>query len=176
MDQRTNNQTNLTRDIDYQLWIMLDHLRYMIFKARKRELGKYDITPEQAQILLALGRTDSLTINQLVEYTQHLHHSISTLLNRMEKKGLISKTKIPGKGRKLNIEISGKGQELLNTMTRDSFSRIFTCLSDNEKRSMIDYLCRLTVNSYQALGKEHTPLYVGELEDILNGINPDLPQ
>ena len=173
MDQRNNNQTNLTPDIDYQLWILLDHLRYMIFEARKRELAKYDITPEQAQILLTLGRSDSFTINQIMAYTQHRHHSVSTLINRMEKKELVRKIKIPGKGRKLNIKITEKGYELLRRMARDSFSRIFTCLSEDEKKVMIDHLSRLMVSSYRILGKEHTPLCIEELNKILNPVDPD---
>ena len=176
MDQINNNQANLTPDIDYQLWILLDHLRYTIFKARKRELERYDITPEQAQILLTLGRSESFTINQIVAYTQHRHHSVSTLINRMEKKELVSKIKIPGKGRKLNIKITEKGYELLRRMARDSFSRIFTCLSEGEKEVMIDHLSRLMVSSYRLLGKEHTPLCIEELEQIFNPVDPNLPE
>lgn len=176
MDQDNNNETNLTSDIDYQFWILLDHLRYMIFKARKRELARYDITPEQAQILLTLGRSDSFTIDQLVKYTQHQHHSVSTLINRMEKRGLVSKSKIPGKGRKLNIKITEKGYELLRKMTRDSFGRILTCLSEDEKKVMIDYLSRLMVSSYKVLGRDHTPLYIEELEQILNPVDTNLSE
>ena len=176
MDKENDNEVNLTPDIDYQLWILLDHLRYMIFEARRRELERYDITPEQAQILLTLGRSDSFTINQLMDYTQHRHHSISTLINRMEKKELVSKVRIPGKGRKLNIKITEKGRELLRKMTRDSFGRILTCLSEGEKKEMIDYLSRSMISSYRLLGKEHTPLCIEELEQIFNPVDPGHPE
>lgn len=176
MDKQSYNEANLTSDIDYQLWILLDHLRYMIFKARKRELARYEMTPEQAQILLTLGRSDSFTINQLVEYTQHLHHSVSTMINRMEKKGLVSKMKIPGKGRKLNIKLTEKGHELLRKMARDSFGRILICLSEDEKKVMIDYLSRLMISSYKVLGRDHTPLCIEELEQILNPHDSNLPE
>jgi len=164
MNQR-NNEENLSNDNDYQLWIMLDHLRYMIFRARKKELARYNITPEQAHILYILHRSgDSTTINEMVEYTQHQHHSISTLINRMVKRGLVSKIKIPDKGRRLNIVITKKGQELLQTITRDSFGEIFKCLSEEDKQEMMAYLCRLIVSSYKALGKKYKPLPVPELD------------
>jgi DNA-binding MarR family transcriptional regulator len=170
---QTNNKENLSKDNDYQLWIMLDHLRYMIFKARKIELARYNITPEQAQILYSLGLNNLLTLNDMVEYTQHQHHSISTLINRMAKKGLVSKIKIPGKGRKLNIVITEKGREILGTISRDSFSKIFACLSEEDKQEMITHLCRLIVSSYRALGKKYTPLYIRELDTTITSVGPN---
>jgi DNA-binding MarR family transcriptional regulator len=135
----------------------------MIFKARRKELAGYNITPEQAQILYVLGRMNSLTLNNLVDYTQHQHHSISTLINRMAKKGLVSKTRISDKGRKLNISITEKGQELLGIMSRESFSKVFACLSEEEKQEMTTYICRLLTSSYKALGKYYAPLCISEL-------------
>jgi DNA-binding MarR family transcriptional regulator len=172
--QQKNNKENISNDIDYQLWVMLDHLRYMIFKARKIELARYNISPEQAQILYTLGRINSLTINEMVAYTQHEHHSISTLINRMAKKGLVNKVSIPGKGRRLKIVITEKGRETLGTMSRDSFGKIFACLSVEDKQEMIVHLCRLIVSSYRALGKEYTPLCIRELELAVTsvGLNP----
>ena len=163
MNQR-NNKENISNDIDYQLWVMLDHLRYMIFKARKIELARYDITPEQAQILYTLGRLKALTINEMVAYTQHEHHSISTLIDRMAKKGLVNKVSVPGKGRRLSIEITEKGKEILGTTSRDSFSKIFECLSEEEKQEMVTHLCRLMVSSYRSLGKEDMPLCIREFD------------
>ncbi len=162
MNER-HNKEGTSNDVDYQLWVMLDHLRYMIFKARRKELSGYDITPEQAQLLYSLSRINSLTINQLVEYTQHRHHSISTLINRMVNKGLVCKTKIPGKGKKLDISITEEGRKLLGAMSRDSFSKIFTCLSEEEKTEMITYMSRILVSSYRELGKQDAPLCINEL-------------
>jgi DNA-binding MarR family transcriptional regulator len=166
MNQKKNEE-NLGNDIDYQLWIMLDHLRYMIFKARRKELARHHITPEQAEILYNLGRINSLTINKLVEYTQHEHHSISTLINRMVNNGLVRKARIPGKGKTLHISITEKGQELRGIMSRDSFGNIFTCLSVEDKQEMIAYMSRLLVSSYKELGKENTPLRLSESNPAL---------
>ena len=164
MNQR-NNKENLSNDNDYQLWIMLDQLRYMIFRSRKMELARYNITPQQAHILYILNLSgDSTTIDEIVEYTQHQHHSISTLINRMTKKGLVNKIKILGKGRKLDIVITEKGQDLSRIMTRDSVRKIFSCFSEEDKHEIIAYLCKLTVSSYKAIGKEYKPLPVPELD------------
>ena len=165
MNQKPDGEI-LFNDIDYYLWVMLDHLRYMIFKARRKELARYDVTPEQAEILYILGYVNSITINKLVEITQHQHHSISTLINRMVNKGLVSKTKIPGKGKKLNIAITIKGQHLLEIMSRDSFGKIFECLSEEDKQEMIAYLSRLIVRSYKELGKDNIPLCIGNYPSL----------
>jgi len=123
------------------------------------ELARYNITPEQAHILYILHRSgDSTTINQLMDSTQRQHHSISTLINRMTAKGLVSKTKTPAKGRRLSIVITKKGHDLLKTMTGDSFRKIFSCLTEEDKQEMLAHLCRLIVSAYKALGKEYKPL------------------
>lgn len=173
---KTDNGVNSLDDIDYQLWVILDHLRYMIFKARRKELARYGVTPEQAQILYALGRISSLTINQMVEYTQHEHHSISTLINRMVIKGMVSKARIPGKGKKLYITITEKGQELLEKMSRDSISKVFTCLSEKEKQEILAHMSRLLISSYRAIGQERIPLCISELNLSVAPDDPNQPQ
>ncbi len=172
---QNENEKQISIDFNYQLWVMLDHLRYVIYKARRKELAKYKITPEQAQILYNLGHMNSITLNKLVEYTQHQHHSISTLINRMENKGLVTKTKIPGKGKKLYISITEKGQELLGTMCRESFTGIFTCLSVDEKQEMITSMSKLLINSYKVLGNENTPLCINDLSRIMTLDSHNLP-
>jgi DNA-binding MarR family transcriptional regulator len=158
MNQGTKTEGLLT-DSNYQLWIMLEHLRYMIFRARKKELARSNITPEQAHILYILHcNGDRITIGQMMDSTQRQHHSISTLINRMTAKGLVNKIRIPGKGRRLNIEMTEKGQYLLETMSGDSFSKIFSCLSEEDKKVMIAQLRRLMLSSYKALGKQCKPL------------------
>lgn len=163
MNQKNNNEENPADENDYQLWVMLDHLRYMIFLARKEELARYGVTPEQANILYVLrANENSCTINEIMGYTQRKHHSISTLVNRMEKRGLVTKRKA-SRGRKLNIEITEKGHELIKTMKRDSFSQIFKCLAEEDKEVLIAYLCRLINSSYKANGITSAPLHVSSL-------------
>lgn len=168
MYQRETNDMDIGDDIDYQLWVTLDHLRYMIFKARRKELTRYSITPEQAQLLYTLGRISPLTINQMVKYSQHEHHSVSTLINRMVNKGLVNKSRVSGKGKTLYITLTEKGQKLLEVMSRESFSQVFTCLTEEDKQELINYFNRLLISSYKALGKEHKPLCLGEINLTTN--------
>jgi DNA-binding MarR family transcriptional regulator len=164
MNKQNSDEQNPVYESDYQLWVMMDHLRYLIFLARREELAGYGITPEQANILYVLrSNENSCTINEIMDYTQRKHNSISTLVNRMEKKGLVNKKKA-SKGRKLNIELTVKGQELIKKMKRDSFSQIFECLSEEDKQVLIAYLCRLINTSYTVAGKTCTPLHIDMLD------------
>ena len=40
-----------TRAVDFPLWRLLDHTRYMIFRDREMELSEFGLTPEQAFVL-----------------------------------------------------------------------------------------------------------------------------
>ncbi len=172
MDKQPSEE-NILNDIDYRLWVMLDHLRYMICKSRRKELARYSVTPEQAQILFNIGYVSAITLDKLVEYTQHQHHSISTLINRMATKGLVNRTTIPGRGKKLYISITEKGRELLMALRRDSFTAIFSCLSIDDKHELMDLFSRLLINSYKELGKDNIPLCINEPASpaISNGNN-----
>ena len=84
----------MATDTDFSLWRMLDHARFIMARSREMELAKYDLTPEQSHVLDILRESDgSTTINQLVDITQRQHHSISTLIDRMTRQGLVSKQK-----------------------------------------------------------------------------------
>src|SRR3989304_2288789 len=80
-------------DKEYDIWILLSRVYHLIAMLRKLELAKFDILPPQAYILLiinALG--NEATPSKISEYVYQQRSSISDILNRMEKQGLIVKT------------------------------------------------------------------------------------
>ena len=79
---------------EYDTWILLSRVYHMIAKLRRLELAKYNIQPVQAYILFilhALGGETSPT--ELAKYAYEHKSAISDILIRMEKQGLITKTK-----------------------------------------------------------------------------------
>jgi DNA-binding MarR family transcriptional regulator len=99
---------------EYDTWILLSRVYHMIAKLRRMELVKYNIQPVQAYILLilhALGGETSPT--ELSRYAYEHKSAISDILIRMEKQGLITKTKsINGSGR-VKVKLTPKGEEAL---------------------------------------------------------------
>lgn len=145
----------MATDSDFSLWRVLDHARFMIARSREMELARCGLTPEQSQVLDILHECQgSTTINQLVDITQRQHHSISTLVHRMTKQGLVTKRRSPRDKRQYEVVITEKGEEMRERMTRDSIRTIFASLSDWEKQQLRSYLGRLTRGAYSLLGKK----------------------
>ena len=157
MDDKPRWQ-GMATDTDFSLWRVLDHTRFMIARSREMELAKYDLTPEQSHVLDILQESNgSTTINQLVEITQRQHHSISTLIDRMTKQGLVTKKKAGIDKRKYEVVITDKGKELDAKMTRDSIKIIFAGLPEEDKKRLHSYLSLLGKEAYKVLRRNLTP-------------------
>jgi len=143
---------------DFLLWKYLDHTRYMIFRLREKELAQLGLTPEQAYVLDILhAARGSTTINRIVEATQRQHNSISTLITRMARQGLVRKTRTRRDKRAYRIALTEKGRALFNTIPQDSITKAFLCLTAGEKNDLLRYLDHLLVSAYQSAGHEWDP-------------------
>ena len=139
----------------FSLWRVLDHTRFIIARSREKELARYGLTPEQSHVLDILQESNgSTTINQLVELTQRQHHSISTLIDRMTKQGLVRKRRDKNDMRQYHVVITPKGSELAETMSRNSVSEIFSALSEAEATQLRAILRRLNVKGLEVLRKD----------------------
>ena len=109
---------------EYDNWILLSRVYHMIAKLRRLELAKYNVQPVQAYILFilhALGGETSPT--ELSRYAYEDKSAISDILIRMEKQGLITKTKKTiGNGR-VKVKLTEKGEEALRLSSEREFLR-----------------------------------------------------
>src|SRR3989338_6337152 len=100
-------------DEDFRLWRFLDHTRYVISRLRELELAQYGLTPEQAYVLDILNaKGGSTTIGDIVDMTLRQHHTISTLIARMAKRGLVEKRPNPQHNRTYDIVMTQSGMAL----------------------------------------------------------------
>jgi DNA-binding MarR family transcriptional regulator len=130
----------------------------MIGRLREMELGEYGLTPEQSHVLYILNKNGGkTTINRIVRVTQRQHHSISTLINRMTRQGLVSKIKTPDDNRKYDVVITKKGQSLLNKTPHESIKNVFSCMSEKDKKEFAAHLVSLDKRAYSLHGKEPLP-------------------
>jgi DNA-binding MarR family transcriptional regulator len=141
-----------------RLWKLLDHTKFMVGRLREMELAHFGLTPEQVHVLDILFQSGgSTTINEIVELTMRQHHSISTLINRMTRQGLVSKVKTADDKRIFKVVITDKGQTVLKKVSRDSIVNTFTSLSEEEKMDLEGHLHKLLMRAYGLLGKEYKP-------------------
>jgi DNA-binding MarR family transcriptional regulator len=127
------------KDKEYDLWILMSRVYHMIAKLSNMELSKYNILPVQAYMLFIMRAMGSETTpGELSRFVYEQRSSVSDILNRMEKQGLITKEKkSEGKGRVL-VKITEKGENVLQqSEQRTHLHNVLATLSE-EKRDQLE--------------------------------------
>ncbi len=134
-------------------WTLFDGSRFMIARLQEMEIAQFGLTLEQLVVLQTFADNRGvITIKTLEEATLRQHHSISVLINRMIRLGLLSKTRASGKSRS-NIVMTRKGQALLGNVPRLSIELSFASLKSREKARMTGYLETLYDKARNMLGR-----------------------
>ena len=140
---------------DFDLWVLLEQTRFAICRAKELELAKINLTVIQASVLYTLRvKGGEATQKEIAEFTMRQHHSVSTLINRMIKSGLLKKVKYSGdKGTR--IAMTEKGQELYNGITDVAIAMVFSTLAKEEKIKLAENLTILRAKARSMLGMDH---------------------
>lgn len=143
------------------LLIMLDQTNSVISTAVELELKSFRITQPQVRILNMLSREDRpVTIDELVKWTFKEFNSVSTLINRMEKRGLIKKIK-KQEDLKTYIIPTEKGSVLFHKkVTERSIHLIFGKLSVEEKTQLYNILKKVRDTTSNYLGLDFKPPFL----------------
>ena len=148
-------KANLSADLSF-LWVMLHQARDAIFKVREKELKKYNISTTKAAVLFniqAIGY--EATASEIARHLLRESHSISTILSRMEKQGLVKKVKDLDRKNMVRVYLTDKGKKVyIEAAKRESICEIMSCLSDEERRQLISSLNKLRNEALTHLGIE----------------------
>jgi DNA-binding MarR family transcriptional regulator len=125
-------------DKEYDLWILLSRVYHLIAMLRKFELSKYNILPVQSYILFiikALG--NETTPSNISEYVYQQRSSISDILNRMVKQGLIKKTNKASGNKRVIVTLTAKGEKALKlSKNREYLHKVMSSLTEEEKQQL----------------------------------------
>jgi MarR family multiple antibiotic resistance transcriptional regulator len=147
----------------YSLWLLLILVKDAIHRARQQELRQVGITSSEAGILFyaqALGNRATPA-----EISRHLFkrpHGISTLINRMEKKGLVRKVNDLDRKNLVRVELTAKGQQAYNHASeRAVIHRIISSLPKKEIQQLSSSLEKLRGRAFDELGLKKKATYLG---------------
>lgn len=149
---------NLSKDGN--LWFLLASSCFMIGRLLELELAGHKITLEQAMILKVLNDFGGhATARDIEQTTLRRQHSISIIINRMIRMGLITRTKKINDKRS-TISITEKGQNILSAITYKAVDTTFSYLSDKEKRLLSDCLQEIDVKARNLLVANDQPIFL----------------
>jgi DNA-binding MarR family transcriptional regulator len=141
---------------DYDLIGLLNQTTETIFRARQKELDQFNISTSQGAVLFitrALG--ERATISEISRWLLRKPHTVSEIVSRMEKRGLLKKTRAPKRKSIIKVALTPKGLEVYRkSKKRQSFRNILSSLSLEERQQMMAYLKRLKESAVNEL-KNH---------------------
>jgi MarR family transcriptional regulator, 2-MHQ and catechol-resistance regulon repressor len=150
---------DLMKDQDYKLNTLMILTINAIIKAEDKEIQKYRISMEEAGALFitkAIGQ--SATPAEISRWLLREHHSVSDLLRRMNKKGLVNLTKDLERKNMIRVSLTEKGKEALkiwnNAKTRHEIASVLT---QDESTRMISYLNKLRAKALEKLSIDFVP-------------------
>lgn len=130
-----------------------DCINYLLTNAQntvhlhfKTQLQPFDITPAQYMALYFLSKEGSLSPSKLAELCRLDTSTMTGILTRMEKKGLIERQHCTSDRRSVDICITQAGITLMPSILPviDSCNEeALSCLSQKEQRAFKEYLLRL---------------------------------
>jgi DNA-binding MarR family transcriptional regulator len=149
------------KDAVVNLYILLDQTDSIVTNAIELELKHLRITQPQVRILTMLSRQNRpVTLDELSIWTLKEFNSVSTLINRMEKKGLVKKTKKSANS-KTYVTLTEKGSKLYHQgVTERSIHLIFNELSQEERNQLKELLMKVRNTTRELLGLDYKPPFL----------------
>ena len=147
-------------DQDYRLWVVLLHTRHAIYKARTRELRRFGISPIEASVLFSTQvNRGTVALSELSRCLLREPHSVSQLITRMEKKGLVRKVKDLDRKNLVSVVMTEKGQQAYDQSTgREAIHYVMSSLSEEERQQLSSCLEKLLGKAAMELGMDYPSL------------------
>lgn len=137
----------------FLLWVLVAQTKDAILKARERDYARFGISNERRAVLWDIQNNGGQATP--VDIARNLFrelHSVTELLKRMEKDGLITRYKGSGRS-KIEVKLTDAGLDVFNqSLHNETDERIFSVLTKEERERLASYLWKLRSKALQDLG------------------------
>ncbi len=130
--------SDVTLPFEYQTWFLLHEVDTGIQRSMESELKAFGISVIATGLLYILKSSDEpVTLTELSGWLFRKPHSISELVSRMAKQGLVTKTADPHKKKGVRVSITKKGDQILSEYMEEMqvIRRIMSSLSEEETQT-----------------------------------------
>ena len=126
-------------------------------------MNKHGLTSAHVPILfLAKSTGNNIKPAEIARITLREPHSVSTLLDRMERDGLIKKVKDLKSRNQIRVTLTEKGEKAYRQcMPPESIRKIFSALSDSQKEQLGESLDQLRTRALKELHIDYMETFTG---------------
>ena len=134
----------------YELWLMLHRVIHQMSTIRSKELSRYGLSMAEAAAMAVIHSLDGkATPAELARQTLREPHSVSGLLSRMHRKGLVNKTTDQNRRNIVRLSLTEKGYEVYwKAIEVESVGAILSALSEPERKQFWSALRKLRHESF----------------------------
>ncbi|MFC2009820.1 MarR family winged helix-turn-helix transcriptional regulator [Chloroflexota bacterium] len=136
----------LSGDELYDIWVLLRRTDLLVLKVRDRELSKIGLSPVRVALLNVVhALKGKATPAEIARQLLRESHSISPLVTKMTREGILEKTVDSERKNMVRISLTKKGRTIRkqSNNTRENIYNIMSVLSEEERRQMKVYLQRI---------------------------------
>jgi DNA-binding MarR family transcriptional regulator len=143
----------LQADDPFLLWVLIAQTKDGILKARQRDYARFGISDDRRAILyIVMTNGGTATPVVIARNLFRELHSVTEMLKRMEKDGLVERRKGTGRS-KVEVAITDKGREVFEqSHHNETDQRIFGALTKQERERFAASLWKLRSRVLQDLG------------------------
>jgi DNA-binding MarR family transcriptional regulator len=151
----------------YRLWVLLRQVGHLMTELRRADLLAYGMSPAQAAALRStayLGKT--ATPAEISRWLMRKPHTITHLLNRMEKVGQIKKVQDLKRKNQIRITLTKKGEHDYDAVKKVEYPHpILGFLNDQEKETLELCLNKIRTRLLEELKITYKPLLCDVLDN-----------
>lgn len=141
-------------DPDYSQWRLLAQTRIAMSLARWKEMKKYKLSSLHTVVIFLITALDrKATPTEISHHLLVQPHTVSSILNTMEKKGLVVRIKDLPRKNQVRVSLTDKGRKAYQYgVKKESIHKVMSCLSEEENKQLRAILLKLRRASLKEAG------------------------
>lgn len=118
-----------------ETWVLFRKTFAKLQRIAEDDLRKYGTTPSQFSILWNLSMEESTPMSQLSRQSACVNSNITSIIGRMEERGLVKRVQDKKDRRVVRVELTGEGKELYKKTVvphKEFLAKILDCCNEEE--------------------------------------------
>jgi len=141
-------------DDAFNVMALIEQTGHATLLARERELSRYKISSRWAAALLVIyAMNNNATPTDISRWLLREPHSVTGLLDRMEREGYIHRNKDRRRKNVVRVAMTEKGREAyFNSLKRESYHKMAQAISNDERQQLRHILAKVWKAALAELG------------------------